>query len=502
MGKGFFLAMMFLAAAFFLFIKPQGVFSEDSPLTQGISDYRAENYEEALSYFQKARKQDPKSSMAAYYLGLTYKVLQNYKEATFHLIDAIKLSPGVKDGFLDLAETYYQLGLNEESLKQLNFAEEQQVKPAQTAFLKGLVLAKLEKNKEAGDSFNKAKALDGTMAQAANFQIGVLVVKECKREDAGRVFKELVVTDPNSDTAQFANQYLEALSRKQEEAKALKLSLGVNWEYDDNVILKPSSQTVAAGISGEHDTRFVSLFRAEYAPAFSGQFGIKAQYSVYYSDYQKLGSYDVMSHTLALVPGYTMADSMLNLLLSYNYTLVDDDKYMWAGTASPQYTFMPWPGQMGQFALRYQKKELRQPPFTKDEDRDAQEYAASMGWFSFFAGNKGFVNLKYELNKEDTDGINWNYVGNKGSLNIIMPLNDALKFNVSGEAYYQRYNPDNTNFLKKREDMTYTWSAMLSYEFYKNIEAHLQYVYIRDDSNIAIYDYRKNVSGVGVEVRY
>ena len=83
-----------------------------------------------------------------------------------------------------------------------------------------------------------------------------------------------------------------------------------------------------------------------------------------------------------------------------------------------------------------------------------------------------------------------------------MPLNDALKFNVSGEAYYQRYNPDNTNFLKKREDMTYTWSAMLSYEFYKNIEAHLQYVYIRDDSNIAIYDYRKNVSSVGVEVRY
>ena len=493
---------MFLAAVFFLFVRPQGAFSEDSPLTQGISDYRAENYEEALSSLQKARKEDPQSSVAAYYLGITYKQLQNYKEATFHLIDAIKLRPGVKDAFLDLGETYYQLGLNEESLKQLILAEEQQVKPASTAFLKGLVLAKLEKNQEAVDSFKKAKALDASMAQAANYQLGVLLIKEGKREEAGRVFKELVVADPNSDMAQFANQYLEALSRKPEEAKALKLSLGVNWEYDDNVILKPSDQTLAAGISGEHDTRYVSLFRAEYAPAFSGQFGIKAQYSVYYSDYKKLGSYDVMSHTLAFVPGYTMADSMLNLLLSYNYTWVDDNRYMWAGTASPQYTFMPWPGQMGQMALRYQKKELLKPPFTKNEDRDAQEYAASMGWFSFFAGNKGFVNLKYELNKEDADGINWNYVGNKGNLNIIMPLNDVLKFNVSGEAYYQRYDPNNTNFLKKREDMTWTGSAMLSYEFYKNMDARLQYVYTRGDSNIGIYDYSKNVSSVGVEVRY
>lgn len=151
MGKGFFLAMMFLAAAFFLFVKPEGAFSEDSPLTQGISDYKAENYEEALSSFQKARKEDPQSSVAAYYLGITYKQLQNYKEATFHLIDAIKLRPGVKDGFLDLAETYYQLGLNEESLKQLILAEGQEVKPASTAFLKGLVLMKLERNQEAVD---------------------------------------------------------------------------------------------------------------------------------------------------------------------------------------------------------------------------------------------------------------------------------------------------------------------------------------------------------------
>ncbi len=479
-----------------------GAIHELPLLEQGIKDYKAENYEEALITFQKARKQDPQSSIAAYYLGITYKQLQNYKEATIHLADALNLKPGVKDARLDLAEAYYQLGLNEESLKQLNFAEEQQVKPGQTAFLRGLVLVKLDKNKDAVDAFKKAKEMDASMTQAANFQIGIALVRQGNADEAGKMFKEIIVADPNSDMAGFANQYIEALTRKAEEVKPLKLTLGLSWQYDDNVISKPSDQSAAAGISGEHDTRYVGTLRAEYAPRFSGPLGIKAQYSVYYSDYQKLGSYDVMSQTIAIIPGYTMPDSMLNLLLSYNYTWLDDDEYLRTGTASPTYTFMFGQGQMAQLSLRWQGKEFLKPPFTRNEDRDSQDFAASMGWFYFFAGNRGFVNAKYEINKEDAEGINWGYVGNKGDLNIAMPLNDALKLNLSGQAYYQQYDHSNTNFLKKRRDITYTGSAMLAYEFLRNWEMQFQYAYTRGDSNIAIYDYHKNVSSVGVEVRF
>lgn len=491
-------------------ILPQMAFSEDTPpepqanpnLTQGIADFRRENYEEALASFQKARKEEPSSSIAAYYLGLTYKILQDYKEATFHLTDALTLQPGVKDARLDLAEVYYNMNLNEESLKQLKFAEEMDVKPANTAFLKGLVLMKLNKNQEAVEAFKKAKTLDASMTQTANFQIGVALIKAGQREEAGQIFKEVIVADPNSDMAQFANQYIEAMTRKPAEAKPFKLTLDAKWEYDDNVILKPSDQTVAGGISGEHDTRYVGILRAEYTPIASGPFNVKTQYSIYYSDYQKLGSYDVMSHTLSIIPGYTMPNSMLNLLLSYNYTWVDDDEYLQSGTVSPTYTFMPWSGQMGQMALRWQKKELIKPPFTKNEDRDAQEYAASAGWFYFFARDKGFANIRYEFNKEDTDGINWGYTGNKGSLNIILPLDDNIKFNLSGETYYQQFDHTNTNFLKKRRDITYTGSAMLAYEFIKDWEVQLQYTYTRDDSNIMIYDYHKNVTSIGIEARF
>src|SRR3990170_1323234 len=249
---------------------------------------------------------------------------ENYKEAIIHLKDAVTLRPGVKDGFLDLAELYYYTGQSEESLKQLGFAEEKNVRPAQTAFLKGLVLMRLERNKEAMEAFNKAKSLEASLVQAANYQIGVALIKEGKGEEAGTMFREVIIADPNSDMAQIANQYIEALSRRAEEERPLRLSVGASYQYDDNVILKPSDQTASGGITGEEDSVYIATFRAEYAPRFSGPLGIKAQYSLYYNDHEKFGSYDVISQTIALVPGYTTRDSMLNMLLSYNFTWVDD----------------------------------------------------------------------------------------------------------------------------------------------------------------------------------
>src|SRR3972149_2663064 len=55
--------------------------SQISSLSRGIEEYKDENFEEALELLVKARKEDPASSLAAFYLGLTYKQLMNYKEA-------------------------------------------------------------------------------------------------------------------------------------------------------------------------------------------------------------------------------------------------------------------------------------------------------------------------------------------------------------------------------------------------------------------------------------
>src|SRR4030042_4827151 len=61
-----------------------------SSLSKGIEEYKDENFEEALAILINARKEDPASSLAAFYLGLTYKQLMNYKDAATNFRDAVK----------------------------------------------------------------------------------------------------------------------------------------------------------------------------------------------------------------------------------------------------------------------------------------------------------------------------------------------------------------------------------------------------------------------------
>ena len=108
-----------------------------SELEKGIWHYKHENYEEAVKLLKGARSKDPDSSLAAYYLGITYKHLQDYKKARPNLEAAVKLKPPIKGALIELIDLLYKLGETKEAKKWINVAEKEDIRPAQIAFLKG-----------------------------------------------------------------------------------------------------------------------------------------------------------------------------------------------------------------------------------------------------------------------------------------------------------------------------------------------------------------------------
>lgn len=56
-------------------------FSQSPSLIEGIKQYKEEKYEQAVEILVKARKEDPKSSVAAFFLGLAYKQIMDYPKA-------------------------------------------------------------------------------------------------------------------------------------------------------------------------------------------------------------------------------------------------------------------------------------------------------------------------------------------------------------------------------------------------------------------------------------
>lgn len=471
-------------------------------IAQGMADLKEENLEEALDDFKRARAEAPDSSVAAYFLGVAFKRVQDYGEAQKNLSDAITLTPAVKEAVIELADVYYQLGDDEKAMEKILLIEREGMQSAQSDFIKGLTLLRMGKNRDAIDAFTKAKSADASYIQSANYQIAVASVREGKLGDAKEIFKEIIVRDPNADMAEFAKQYIDAITSREKAERELKLTADVQYQYDDNVLLKPGDSSAAADVTNEGDSSTVTMLRAEYAPRLSGPIGVKGQYSFYGNFHWKLASHDVTSHTLSLAPNYSMKTGTISAVMSYNYTMVDDYKYLQTYSLTPTYQFSVTRGQFATVFVKLQKKEQIRPALTHDEDRDSDEWAAGASWFMLLAENKGFFNLSYAYNHEDTDGVNWEYAGNKFGTALMYPLTDSIKVNLGGEAYLQDFEYKHTVFGKYRRDKTYTASSMLTYAVTTDIDAQAQYVHTRGDSNIAVYDYNKSVVSVGIEARY
>ena len=175
-------------------------------LEKGISEYRIENYEEALELLIKARERQPQSPEAAFYLGMTHKQMGNYRESYRNLKDSIHLTPPVKDAYPELIEVLYYLNELTEAKNWINRAEKEGVKPAPVAFLKGLILLKEGKNTQAIEALKKAKEMDPSLTQPADFQIAIAHAKEKRFKEANESLKAVISMDPVSELASFCKR--------------------------------------------------------------------------------------------------------------------------------------------------------------------------------------------------------------------------------------------------------------------------------------------------------
>ncbi|RJR22170.1 MAG: DUF2860 domain-containing protein [Nitrospiraceae bacterium] len=496
---------------------------EQTPdLQRGIAELRQENFEEAIDSLSRAFEAEPASSQPAYYLGMSYKNLQNYREAKRYFLIAVDRTPKIREIYLELAEVSYQLGELDEAMDILKKAESENVRPGQTAYVKGLVLLAMNRNLDAVESFKKAGASGPELVQAADYQMGLSYLNEGQLDEAEARFNDVISRDPNSDMAVFARNYLDKIPAKKREQIPFRYYLGLHFQYDDNVVLRPDDESAAINISGEEDFLEVVTAGLEFFPKVKGRAGFEGHYSFYYSRHHDLESYDVHNHSVVLVPNYRINNnSKASLALGYGYMLVDDDKYLTTGSISPTYTLLINKSHTMQTYFSYQRKEFLGSPVNSDEDRDADEYSLNFNWVYFFAQdvgslisfkekfdlstfsqNKGYFNFHYRISKEDTDGTNWDNVGSKLTLTTLVPLHEKVKLSVSGDADYRNFKNAHTVYNDERRDISYGLSALLFYRFTKYADVQFLYAYRSYDSNISLYDYERNLFSIGVELRY
>jgi hypothetical protein len=408
----------------------------------------------------------------------------------------------VNDAYTELIEMLYNLNELQEAKDWIAKAEKENINPANIAFLKGMVLLKENKNKEAIDAFKRAKELDKSLEQASDFQVAMALAKDRRLKEARESLKAVITIDPASELASFAKEYENAFTRVIEEHRIWRFNIGIAYQFDDNVVAKPVAQIAGVDITGERDYGMLNTFRIDYVPFMDGPWSFNGQFSFAANTYHTTSTHDTIVPSISLIPGYNFTNGAVTFPLSYSHVWLDDHEYMTVSSVRPTLNIMLFPGHIGQFSAGYTKRELVQAPINIDEDRDGNVYSVSAGYLYPFSQGRGVFNIRYEYSKDEAQGKNWDNTGNRISAALLVPVTGKVNLSVSGDMLLQHYENTHTAFGVKRRDDIYSGSAGIIWELAKNLNLNLQYSHTRADSNIAVYDYKRNVYMAGIEYSF
>jgi tetratricopeptide (TPR) repeat protein len=293
---------------------PRAFSTEKDFLEKGIAQYKEENYEEAIGILKKAREENPDSSTAAYYLGLAYKQTIDYPDAAVQLRDAANLQPRIKEAVFELIEILFRLNQLEEAKKWIEKAEKEDIFPAKTAYLKGLVLRKEGKNLEAVESFEKAKSLDKGLSQPAEFQIALCYAAQGKYNDAKKKLETSIMLNPQTGLAEYARLYKDLVEERRYLERPLRFTLGAFGQYDTNLVLKPVDPSSVENISDKRAWALLTSMRVDYIPKLEGPwlFNISNTFSQAIHN-EHTHTHDYFADTVSAVMGYSFGRVALNV---------------------------------------------------------------------------------------------------------------------------------------------------------------------------------------------
>jgi len=279
------------------------------------------------------------------------------------------------------------------------------------------------------------------------------------------------------------------------------VSYSTSWQYDDNVLTLPDD--AALGASNDHtDWRTVHLLQTQYQHTPEDGLGFKGGYDFYYAKQDELGFFNMMIHDLNLEPVFRFDKSTLSFPTTFSHTSVDRRSYLVSPSTGVQYNLAVGQDQMGQAFLKYKYNQFLWTAATSDEDRDGPQLDTGFGWFWFFAKQKGYVNARYGFSNDWTKGQNWDHHENRLDALLLVPLHDKLDFSIATGVNFQDFDNTHTIFAVKRNDTQWSASTLISYSLTKWAEVQAQYTFIRNESNIGVYDYKRRISSIGITIKF
>ena len=466
-------------------------------IEQGISHYKAGNYQQAEVEFLQQLEKSPRSAYSYYYLGLIYSAQQNYAKSTAAFKKAQKLDPSLPQLDYNIGVNYYHQQLNGLALIHLNRAEQAEPESASIMMFKGLTYQAQSEHKQAIEYFKKARQADREYAQLAVFNSAVSYQKTGNKAQQRAHLEEAVKINPDNEIAENSRLILDAMSGKSYgpiEQKKWQFSGSIGYEHDDNVTVDEVNQS-----TNKSDNAVTIEFTAENLIFADDIHEVEIGYDFYQSLYHSYDEFDLQSHSFFIDGTRKYANFDLGLNYRYNYNSLGDNKFFASHSLRPSLWYSLSDTWFLDVFYQYDDKK-----FYKNSDRDADKH--SFGLINYiFVTQDDMLILAADINEENTKGDEFDYDGYSLSATYEKTINlNGKEVTISaGYDYEDRdYNHITPSIGEKRDETREEFSLDIEYPVNDLFSAIFYYQRIDSDSNLETSDYNENIVGLKLQANY
>jgi len=488
--------------------------NDDVLVQQAAKNLQQENYDEALAQLTEAWGKGAHTPEKAFLFGQVYRLMLNYSKAKEYLQEALRLKPDFRPAQLMLADTLLAMDQPKEARPILQKLLAAGYEPGQTAFLMGLAAAKEGQYNEALDYFRQAEA-EPKVAQEAKFQASLALAALSRVKEAKKAMEESIALNPLSQTADFAQRYMGVLSQRVDEQRPFHITVSSGFEYDSNVTLAPGGAATVSTVSGKASAVFSQTALLEYTILPTGPFSVLTQYSYFQNFHPKVEGYDIMSHFMGVTPTYGFTNGRFWLPMNFTFMDLQSDKYYTGFQVTPTYLHLLNEHVGLEVGGRFNRQYYWTPVFFPQDDRSGQVWGGNVGMYYFFKKQTGYVQARLSYLHNTTTGNNWDSSSYNLLLSLLWPITDKFKYNVFLDLTNQPfehtfYNGQTVGNLQgaplfpqpKRQDEILMFGMQATYEFFKGLEGNIHWYFIRDNSNVSLYNYSRHIAGGQIAYRY
>jgi tetratricopeptide (TPR) repeat protein len=486
------------------------------------------------------------SARVAFLRGKCLLDLRRHPDAVTALEEARRLDPRLEDVDLYLGMARFHQGDLAGAREALDAAEAGSADRAEYHLYRGLLLLQEAQSRDAADAFERARALDARVVDpAASYYAGLAWAaseEERRAEEALRRAKEMAPGSPWEVEAD------RALSRLGDGGAPSRWGwLKAGFEYDDNVVLRGEGVTLPAEISGTHDVRGVWQGHAgiELLRSADWSAGVTATY--YGSAHFDLDTFDEHYPILGLWLDRRLAEStVLRLRYDAGYAWVDYDPFLFSHAASAT-LFQEWGRGVGRsraFARYYRDNYL----FSEDDDvpdgpgrtfarclgrsdlvcsppgvdessarnRDGDGFLLGVEHDLPLAGLDTELTFGYRYDHFGARGKEYSYRGHEWRVETLSLLPWDLQLRSLVSYTYKPYRnrssfPDpgalflNREYFlqnERRHDDVWVFQVELEKFWTDRFSTSVAYTYVKNHSNVAVFDYDREITGIYVTWRF